>query len=152
MTETQQLPPYPYAMPPQPPMPPRPPRRPRSRGLVAAALATSLLTCAGAAVGGAAAYDTWFDDDATTTAVTPQQAGNQQTADLPPAPAGAVEAVAAKVLPSVVRLDVAGPGGSGSGSGIVLSEDGQILTNNHVVEAAGDGGSITVSFADGSTA
>jgi putative serine protease PepD len=60
--------------------------------------------------------------------------------------------VAAAVLPSVVKIDVAGQQGSGSGSGIILTADGTILTNNHVVELAGDGGSIRVSFADGSTA
>jgi putative serine protease PepD len=34
----------------------------------------------------------------------------------------------------------------------VLSSDGEILTNNHVVEVAGDSGSISVSFNDGSSA
>jgi putative serine protease PepD len=140
-------PPFPYAAPAQPP-----PRWPRSRGLVAAALTGSLLLCAGAAAGGAAAYDTWFDEDPSPTVVTQQDTDTEPTADLPPAAAGSVEAVAAKVLPSVVKIDVAGPGGTGSGSGIVLTEDGRILTNNHVVELAGPGGSITVSFSDGSTA
>ena len=41
---------------------------------------------------------------------------------------------------------------SGSGSGIVISADGQILTNNHVVAAAADDGSLTVTFSDGSRA
>jgi putative serine protease PepD len=45
-----------------------------------------------------------------------------------------------------------GSSGSGSGSGIVLRADGTILTNNHVVSVAGDGGSITVNFNDGKTA
>ena len=51
-----------------------------------------------------------------------------------PATEGSVEAVAAAVLPSVVKIDVSGAEGAGSGSGIILSEDGKILTNNHVVE------------------
>src|SRR5699024_5008504 len=66
--------------------------------------------------------------------------------------AGTVEGVASEVLPSVVRIDVSSQAGSGSGSGIVLSEDGQILTNNHVIEGAGEGESIRVSFADGTRA
>ena len=69
-----------------------------------------------------------------------------------PAPDGSVEQVAGKVLPSVVKLSVSGAEGEGRGSGIILSSDGQILTNEHVASLAGDGGEITVSFTDGSTA
>jgi putative serine protease PepD len=74
--------------------------------------------------------------------------------DTPDTPAadGSVEAVAAKVLPSVVKIDVSGSQGAGSGSGIILSSDGQILTNNHVVELAGDDGTLRVTFSDGSHA
>ena len=67
-------------------------------------------------------------------------------------PLGPVEAVAQRVLPSVVRLLVQGPASSGEGSGMVLSGDGLILTNNHVVEAASGGGSILAVFQDGTTA
>ena len=56
------------------------------------------------------------------------------------------------MLPSVVKIDVSGAQGAGSGSGIILSSDGQILTNNHVVELAGDGGTLRVTFNDGSHA
>ena len=42
-------------------------------------------------------------------------------------------AAAAKAAPSVVTIYVAGGQSSGSGSGIVLSADGFVLTNNHVV-------------------
>ena len=56
------------------------------------------------------------------------------------------------MLPSVVRIDVSSQSGSGSGSGIILTADGQILTNNHVVEGAGQGGTLRVSFQDGTTA
>jgi putative serine protease PepD len=74
-------------------------------------------------------------------------------ADVPAAPAGGnIEQVAAAVLPSVVKINVAGQTESGSGSGIILSKDGDILTNNHVVAVAGKSGSITVNFNDGSTA
>jgi putative serine protease PepD len=71
-------------------------------------------------------------------------------------PAGSVEQVAAKVVPSVVKLEVDMGRQSEEGSGIVLSSDGLILTNNHVVAAARDGsggpaGQTKVTFSDGRT-
>jgi putative serine protease PepD len=71
------------------------------------------------------------------------------------APAGSVEEVAAKVMPSVVKLQIDTGSGSGEGSGIVLTSDGLILTNNHVVSEAasgyGRGARATVSFSNGQT-
>jgi putative serine protease PepD len=68
------------------------------------------------------------------------------------APKGSVEQVAASVLPSVVSIEVSTQQGGGEGSGIVLSSDGLILTNNHVVaDAANGAGTITVTLNDGST-
>jgi putative serine protease PepD len=42
--------------------------------------------------------------------------------------------------------------GSGTGSGEVISAAGDILTNNHVISAAANGGTISVLFTDGETA
>lgn len=64
-------------------------------------------------------------------------------------PAGSVAGIARSVTPSVVSLEVAGESSMSTGSGFVLSEDGYILTNNHVVASAGEG-RITVLLADGS--
>ncbi|MEV1294578.1 trypsin-like peptidase domain-containing protein [Pseudonocardia sp. NPDC049635] len=73
--------------------------------------------------------------------------------DLPVTP---VEAVAARVLPSVVQLRVEGgagnTGGRGEGSGMVISDDGLILTNNHVVEPAAAGGTLRAVLHDGRVA
>jgi putative serine protease PepD len=55
------------------------------------------------------------------------------------APAGSVEQVAAKVVPSVVMLETDLGRQSEEGSGIILTSDGLILTNNHVVAAANPG-------------
>ena len=106
---------------------------------------------------GAAAWQEWGGDGSDTNGST------GSTASIPvvdtgdsPAPDGSVEQVAAEVLPSVVKINVVGEEqgqpASGSGSGIILSEDGTILTNNHVVELAEDGGEISVSFENGDEA
>ncbi|NAZ84290.1 PDZ domain-containing protein, partial [Kineococcus sp. R8] len=63
-------------------------------------------------------------------------------------PAGSVAGIAAAALPSVVSLQVEGADGEGTGSGFVLDERGFVLTNNHVVAGAREGG-ITVVFEDG---
>ncbi|WP_431935706.1 S1C family serine protease [Micromonospora sp. RP3T] len=58
--------------------------------------------------------------------------------------------VAERVLPSVVTIRVASLGGTSEGSGFVVSTDGHIVTNDHVV--ADGPGKATVVFNDGSTA
>jgi putative serine protease PepD len=66
---------------------------------------------------------------------------------------GSVAAVAAKVLPSTVQVRVVngrqeGAGG-GTGSGFVVDGRGHVITNNHVVQGAGESGTITVVDVDG---
>jgi putative serine protease PepD len=73
----------------------------------------------------------------------------QQTAA---SPAGSVEAVAEKMLPSVVQLQVEGRSEPGEGSGFVISSDGLIMTNNHVIAGAAQGGQITAVFTNGQSA
>ena len=65
--------------------------------------------------------------------------------------------MAAKVVPSVVKLETSMGRQSEEGSGIILTSDGLILTNNHVVAAANNGApggapTTTVTFSDGRTA
>ncbi len=49
----------------------------------------------------------------------------------------AITAAAVKASPSVVTIEVSGSGSSGSGSGIILDDEGHILTNTHVVTLGG---------------
>lgn len=65
---------------------------------------------------------------------------------------GTIAEIAARVQPAVVQLNVTSDAGDGTGSGFVISDDGYIITNNHVAGPAAQGGSIEVSFSDGSTA
>ncbi|MFO7250670.1 MAG: trypsin-like peptidase domain-containing protein [Actinomycetes bacterium] len=61
-----------------------------------------------------------------------------------------VAGVAARVLPSVVSLEVRGVTEGGTGSGFII-QGGYVVTNNHVVAPAGRFGQITVSFNNGKT-
>ena len=54
--------------------------------------------------------------------------------------------VAETVSPSTVAIQVATGGGTSQGTGVVLDEDGSILTNNHVIA---DGRQIRVTTSDG---
>ena len=70
---------------------------------------------------------------------------NSQVLDRAPT---SVAGIAAKVLKSVVSISVKSASSSGTGSGVVIRSDGYIVTNNHVVESAASGGTISVSFND----
>ncbi|MFF8354284.1 trypsin-like peptidase domain-containing protein [Streptomyces chartreusis] len=76
------------------------------------------------------------------------QAGTEPVGRAPDSVAG----IAARALPSVVTLHVSGREAQGTGTGFVLDDRGHILTNNHVVEPAGDDGEISVTFHSGDTA
>ena len=134
-------------------------RQKRSRGRIAMLGGAVAVAVVGGGIGAVAIADRPDHSAAVQAAV----------AEAPPArpaaslPAGSVEQVAAKVMPSVVKLQIDSGRQSGEGSGIVLTSDGLILTNNHVVAAAagagedtsgfGSGGDIrsTVTFSDGQT-
>jgi putative serine protease PepD len=59
-------------------------------------------------------------------------------------------AVAKKVLPSVVTIRVRSGGGTALGSGFIVSSDGYLVTNDHVM--AGSTGAATITFNDATVA
>ncbi|MGH1564048.1 trypsin-like peptidase domain-containing protein [Mumia sp. DW29H23] len=139
---------YPFGFTPQSVTPPQ--KKRRGGGFAAAVVTGALVAGLVGGVGGAAGYNALNDDSTpTSTQSSLDPASNASTSSLPE---GQIEKVAQTVLPSTVQLNVKGSQASGSGTGIIISSDGEILTNNHVVEAAADGGEITVSFSDGSIA
>jgi putative serine protease PepD len=59
-----------------------------------------------------------------------------------------VATVARRILPSVVSIQVKSGNSGDTGSGIVLSKSGYIMTNNHVIAAAAAGGTLSVILPD----
>lgn len=49
---------------------------------------------------------------------------------------GTVAGVAEAVSPAIVEIGAASPAGKSTGSGVVITEDGEIVTNNHVISGA----------------
>ncbi|MET9020939.1 trypsin-like peptidase domain-containing protein [Actinopolymorpha sp. NPDC004070] len=122
------------------------PRRRSAAGVAALALVAGLL---GGGVGAAATDYFGHDQGSSSSTALDEQAPRSQNAAS--APVGSVQQVANKVLPSVVSITISTSQGTGNGSGIVLSDDGLILTNNHVAAAGRQGGQLSVTFNDGKT-
>jgi putative serine protease PepD len=60
-----------------------------------------------------------------------------------------VAAIAQAVQPSTVSITVTTQQGQDEGTGVIIRSDGMIMTNNHVVSSASEGGQISVKFNDG---
>ncbi|MFD3326364.1 S1C family serine protease [Streptomyces sp. NPDC058701] len=112
---------------------------PRARGPVALLAAVAL---AAAAVGGgtAAAVQQFTGHSAA------GSGGGVSGSNVSQSGIGTVSGVAEQVSPSVVRIDTRTGSGQGTGSGIVLTADGEIVTNNHVISGASE---IQVTMSDG---
>ncbi|MFD4317812.1 S1C family serine protease [Streptomyces sp. NPDC058548] len=59
---------------------------------------------------------------------------------------GTVAGVAAAVSPSIVEISASSTSGKSTGSGVIITSDGEIVTNNHVISGASE---ITVQLSNG---
>lgn len=133
---------------PEPPPPLEPVERPtRHPGrLVAVVVVTALLTgVVAGTLGGVLGYTYASRGSATVLG-----AGTGEEPASLGQPPGSMAEVVDRVLPSVVTVRSRHPGGRNLGSGFVISANGFILTNDHVITGAVD--SITVTFNDGAEA
>ena len=136
--------------------PPPPRKRKRRVGVVALVAAACLI---GGAAGGAVGAEVVDNNSSTPAAATAgtTSTGDSGTDDSGDATSpvvqvtGTVQGAAAKIIPSVVVIEVTGQSGGGSGSGVVMDTNGNIVTNAHVVQAVSNP-TIEVTFSDGQKA
>ncbi|MEU0115056.1 trypsin-like peptidase domain-containing protein [Streptomyces bobili] len=117
---------------------PVPPRRRTRRGPTALLAAVAIVA---AAIGGGTAYgiqELTGKDEVVASSTT--------TSVVPSSKTGDVASIAAAVSPSVVEIKATLGNGSSTGSGVIITSDGEILTNNHVISGAS---SIKVQTSDG---
>ncbi|WP_031479133.1 S1C family serine protease [Streptomyces bicolor] len=118
----------------------QPPRtRRRNRGPVALLAAVAIVA---AAIGGGTAYGIQELTGNDTVAA----AGSTSTNVIPSSQKGTVSGVAKAVSPSIVEINATSNAGSSTGSGVIITGDGEIITNNHVVSGAS---SVKVRTSDG---
>ncbi|MFD9435591.1 S1C family serine protease [Streptomyces sp. NPDC060002] len=117
---------------------PAPARKKRARGPFALLAAVAIVA---AAIGGGTAYgiqELTGKDQVVSTSTT--------TSVVPSSKTGDVATIAAAVSPSVVEVSATLSNGTSTGSGVIITSGGEIITNNHVISGAT---SIKVSTSDG---
>jgi S1-C subfamily serine protease len=114
-------------------------RRAKKRGPVALLTAVAI---AAAAIGGGTAYGIQeLTGDRTVAA-----SSSTSTNVVPSSQKGTVAGVAKAVSPSIVEIGATSNAGSSTGSGVIITGDGEIITNNHVISGASE---IKVTTSDG---
>lgn len=125
---------------------PATPRKKSSVPRIAALVVAAALVGGAAGLGGTyAGLSMWGGSDSSTVAG-PTAVTVNDTDDV-----NETAAVASKVVPSVVTISATGTSSGGTGSGVILSDDGYVLTNTHVVTLDGATGDakISVTTSDG---
>jgi putative serine protease PepD len=105
-----------------------------------------LALVAGGGTAGGVVADRYLIDHASTTTVTSAPATTLNPVSV--TDGDALAAVAAQVSPSIVTITVDGANQQAIGSGVVLTSNGLILTNNHVVSSPG---TVSVRLSTGKT-
>lgn len=149
-------------VPPMSQKPHTPKNKKHSRGLALGlcGVAAACLLFAGGAVVGNMAFGGYANSDSGTSASTSDSAPTLQINSKPESDSSnssdnydtadgmAGEDIYKKVNPSVVSVISTTAEGTGSGSGVIMSKDGYIITNNHVVDGAQ---SVSVQLSDGTS-
>ena len=149
-------------VPPMSQKPHTPKNKKHSRGLALGlcGVAAACLLFAGGAVVGNMAFGGNANSDSGTSASTSDSAPTLQINSKPTSDSSnssdnydtadgmAGEDIYKKVNPSVVSVISTTAEGTGSGSGVIMSKDGYIITNNHVVDGAQ---SVSVQLSDGTS-
>ncbi len=149
-------------VPPMSQKPHTPKNKKHSRGLALGlcGVAAACLLFAGGAVVGNMAFGGHANSDSGTSASTSDSAPTLQINSKPESDSSnssdnydtadgmAGEDIYKKVNPSVVSVISTTAEGTGSGSGVIMSKDGYIITNNHVVDGAQ---SVSVQLSDGTS-
>lgn len=116
-----------------------PKTRRRNRGPVALLAAVAIVA---AAIGGGTAYGIQELTGNDTVAASSSSSTNV----VPSSQKGTVAGVAKAVSPSIVEINATSNAGSSTGSGVIITGDGEIITNNHVISGAS---SVKVTTSDG---
>ncbi|WP_439592352.1 S1C family serine protease [Microbacterium sp.] len=122
------------------------PKKQKTGTKVAGLIVAAALVSGAAGLGGVWIGSNLFSNDGTTPAAGPSTVTVNDTESV-----NQTTAIAAKVLPSVVTIEASGSSASGTGSGVILTSDGYVVTNTHVVtlDGASSDATIRVTTSDG---
>ncbi|MEY9851931.1 putative serine protease PepD [Leifsonia sp. EB41] len=119
------------------------PTRRRRRGWIGAVIAVVVALIVGALLG-------WGVGRSSAT----QTASSTSTGAATSQQVSACDAITVsnEVLPAIVTVSAVGSAGGGTGTGEIITPDGYIVTNNHVISGAVGGGKISVTTSGGANA